>query len=115
VTGSTVVDGVPADVLSLTNLPVGSGLVDGTFDVAKSDYRPLLVQTTVAQGSASGSAAAGCAQGQCPETLHFETYEYLPATAVNLLLLDLRAQHPGATVQSGAGAGGAPSSAGGAN
>jgi hypothetical protein len=91
VTGSTVVDGVPADVLSLTNLPVGSGLVDGTFDVAKSDYRPLLVQTTV---------------GGSPETVHFETYEYLPATAANLSLLDLSAQHPGATVRNGAGTGG---------
>jgi hypothetical protein len=110
VTGSTVVDGVPADVLSLTNLPVGSGLVDGTFDVAKSDYRPLLVQTSVAQGSATGSAAAGCAQGQCPETLHFETYEYLPATTANLSLLDLSAQHPGATVQNGAGTDGSAGS-----
>jgi hypothetical protein len=95
VTGSTVVDGVPADVLSLTNLPVGSGLVNGTFDVAKSDYRPLLVQTTTA-----------CAQGPCPETVHFLTYEYLPATAANLSLLDLSAQHPGATVKNGAGTGG---------
>ncbi len=92
VTGSTVVDGVPADVLSLTNQPAGGGLENGTFDVAKSDYRPLLVQTTVA-----------CAQGQCPETMRYETYEYLPATPANLALLDLRAQHPQAKVVSGAG------------
>jgi hypothetical protein len=101
VTGSTVVDGVPADVLSLTNLPAGSGLVDGTFDVAKSDYRPLLVQTTTgcAQGTENGHRVAM----PCPETVHFETYEYLPATAANRSLLDLSAQHPGATVKSGAG------------
>ena len=94
VIGSTVVDGVPADVLSLIGLPAGSGLVNGTFDVAKSDYRPLLVQTTI-----------GCAQGPaCDETVHFLTYEYLPATAANLSLLDLSAQHPGAKVQNGNGA-----------
>jgi hypothetical protein len=47
--------------------------------------------------------------------LHFETYEYLPATAANLSLLDLSAQHPGATVKSGAGTGGTSPSAGGGN
>jgi hypothetical protein len=83
-------------------VPVGSGLVNGTFDVAKSDYRPLLVQTTLT--GARGDP--GCAQGQCLETIHMETYEYLPATAANLSLLDLSAQHPGATVKSGAGTGG---------
>ena len=52
---------------------------------------------------------------QCPETIAFQTYEYLPATPSNLSLLDLSAQHPGATVKSGAGTDGAPPSAGGAN
>jgi len=87
VSGSAVVDGVPAYVLSLSGLPEGGGLANGTYDVAKSDYRPLLLQTTV-----------GCQQGQCPETVHFQTYEYQPETPANLSQLDLRAQHPGATV-----------------
>ncbi len=30
--------------------------------------------------------------------MHFLTYEYLPETPANLSVLDLRAQHPGATV-----------------
>jgi hypothetical protein len=42
--------------------------------------------------------------------VHFETYEYLPATAANLSLLDLSAQHPGATVQNGAGTDGSAGS-----
>jgi hypothetical protein len=87
VAGSALVDGVPAYVLSLSGLPVGGGLANGTYDVAKSDYHPLLLQTTV-----------GCQQGQCPETVRFQAYEYLPETSANLSLLDLRAQHPGATV-----------------
>ena len=92
VTGSAVVDGVPAYVLSFSGLPAGSGLANATYDVAKSNYHPLLIEGTV-----------GCQQGQCPETVHFQAYEYLPETPGNLSLLDLRAQHLGATVVNAGG------------
>ena len=85
-------DGVPAYVLSFSGLPVGGWLSNGTYDVAKSDYHPLLLQTTVA-----------FQQGQCSETVQFQTYEYLPETPANLSLLDLSAQHPGATVVNAGG------------
>ena len=92
VAGSAVVDGVPAYVLSLSGLPEGGALSNGTYDVAKSDYHPLLLQTTVA-----------CQQGQCPETVQFRTYEYLPENPADLSLLDLMSQHPGATVVNAGG------------
>jgi hypothetical protein len=56
--------------------------------VAQSDYRPLVVRTTVDCGHGS----------PCTEVVRFGTYEYLPATPANLSLLDLQAQHPGAKV-----------------
>ena len=46
VAGSAVVDGVPAYVLSLSGQPSGSGIANATYDVAKSDYHPLLLQGT---------------------------------------------------------------------
>jgi hypothetical protein len=89
VTGTTVVNGVPAYVLSLSSLPPGwsSGLANGTYEVAKSDARPLEADTTIE-----------CYHGPCTEHIDFGTYEYLPATPANLSLLSLEAQHPGATV-----------------
>ena len=92
VAGSAVVDGVPAYVLSLSGMPDGGGIANGTYDVAQSDYHPLLLQGTTE-----------CQQGPCPETVQFQAYEYLPETAANLSLLDLSAQHPGATVVNAGG------------
>ena len=96
VTGTTVVDGVPARTLAISGLPGGraGGAVNGTYDVAQSDDRPLLVQTTT-----------DCGPGPCTETLRFQAYEYLPATAANLALLSLQAQHPGATIKAAANQG----------
>ncbi len=88
VTGTTTIDGVAAYALSVSGLPSGwsSGAANGTYYVARNTYRPLLVQTTIE-----------CApDANCPETVHFNTYEYLPATPANLALLNLAAQHPGA-------------------
>ena len=89
-TGTTVVDGVPARTLAISGLPGGrvGGAVVGTYDVAQSDAHPLLIQTTTE-----------CGSGPCTETLRFQTYEYLPATPANLALLSLKAQHPGATIK----------------
>jgi len=89
VTGTTVVDGVPAFVLRVSDLGSGwtSGAAKGTYEVAQADYRPLLVQTTV-----------DCPGAPCTEVIRFTTYERLAATPPNLALLDLSAQHPGATV-----------------
>jgi hypothetical protein len=87
VTGTTTVNGVPARTLAISGLPSGwaSGAANGTYDIASGDARPLLVQTTT-----------DCGRVQCPETIQFQVYEYLPATPANLALLSVAAQHPGA-------------------
>ena len=54
----------------------------GTAYVATSDYRPLVIDYNANGG----------------QTISFEAYEYLPANAINLSLLNLVAQHPGARV-----------------
>ena len=91
-----MVDGVPARTLAISGLPGGrvGGAVNGTYDVAQSDARPLLIQTTT-----------DCGSGPCAETLRFQTYEYLPATPANLALLNLETQHPTATIRAAANQG----------
>jgi hypothetical protein len=88
VSGTTTLGGVPAYILRLTGLPGGwqDGVANGTYYLAKSDYRPLLIRATIP-----------CRTGPCSETVRFGTYEYLPATPANLSLLSLTAQHPEAT------------------
>jgi hypothetical protein len=87
VDGATTVDGAAAYQITVSGQGPGwfSGLANGVYDVAQSDYHPLLVQTHVV-----------CSSTDCAETVSFQTYEYLPATSANLALLDLSAQHPGA-------------------
>jgi hypothetical protein len=84
---NTTFHGVPAYKLTVTG--ASSPFLNGTDYVAKGDYHPLEIQTTVS----SSLSSAGI-----PETIDFQTYEYLPATSANLQLLDLQAQHPGAQV-----------------
>jgi hypothetical protein len=61
VVGTTTIDGVAAYELQVGGAPAAT--LDGTADVAQSDYRPLLITTT------SG------------ETISYSAYEYLPASA----------------------------------
>jgi hypothetical protein len=79
VVGSTSIGGVAAYKLTVSGSP--AQFLNGTAYVAKSDFHPLLIETTRDGG-----------------TIAYQTYEYLPATQANLKLLDLAAAHPGATV-----------------
>jgi hypothetical protein len=65
--------------------------LNGTAFVRRSDYRPLEIQTT---------SPAGPNGTLVPETIEYQTYEYLPAGRANLGLLDVASQHPGAQVVS---------------
>ena len=80
----TTLNGVP--VYKLTVSGASDRWLNGTAYVARDTYKPLELDAT-----------AGCF-GTCTETIKYQTYEYLPANATNLKLLDLAAQHPGATV-----------------
>jgi hypothetical protein len=80
VSGTATIDGTPAYRLTLG--PASGATAPATAYVDKHDYRPLLLEY-----SANGG-----------ETIRYETYEYLAATAANLGLLDVAAQHPSAGV-----------------
>jgi hypothetical protein len=82
----TTLGGVPAYKLTVDGS--STHFLNGTVYVARSDYRPLRVQTTV----------TGPRGDEVSETVEYQTYEYLPGTAANRSLVDLSAQHPGATM-----------------
>jgi outer membrane lipoprotein-sorting protein len=78
----TTYDGIPAYELSLH--AAGGTLLNGNAYVARSDYRPLEIDSTTPGGDS--------------EKVVFSTYEYLPATPANDALLAVTTAHPGATV-----------------
>jgi hypothetical protein len=69
VSGTTTIDGVAAYKLTVQGAP--DRFLNGTADVAQSDYHPLVIDTTANGG----------------ELIRFQTYEYLPATPANLAQL----------------------------
>jgi hypothetical protein len=73
----TTFDGIPA--LELRVHAPGDQALNGTAYVARSDYRPLEIDSTKGR-------------------VVFSTYEYLPATPANDALLAVTTAHPGATV-----------------
>ena len=58
------------------------------------DLRPRQERLPPAARSGDRRVSTGTV---CPETVHFQTYDYLPETPANFSLFDLSAQHPGAT------------------
>jgi hypothetical protein len=88
VVGQTTLNGVAAYELHVSGSP--DPFLNGTAYVAQSDYRPLLIVTD------RGACGPGCG-----ERIAYQSYEYLPATAANLRLLDVAAAHPGAQVTNG--------------
>ncbi|MBV9001037.1 MAG: hypothetical protein JO304_18395 [Solirubrobacterales bacterium] len=73
----TTYDGIPAFEIRVP--PSGDPNLNGTAYVARSDYRPLEIDSTNLR-------------------IVFSTYEYLPATPANNALLAETTAHPGATV-----------------
>ena len=78
----TTYDGIPAFELRVH--ASGDQFLNGTAYVARSDYRPLELDSTKGR-------------------VVFSTYEYLPATPENDALLAVTTAHPGATVVNEAG------------
>jgi hypothetical protein len=78
----TTFDGIPAYELRVNTS--ADQLLNGTAYVARSDYRPLELDSTKGR-------------------VVFSTYEYLPATPANEALLAVTTAHPGATVVNEAG------------
>ncbi len=76
----TTYNGTPAYELSVHSS--SDPLLNGTAYVARSDYRPLELDSAAHPG---GKAV-------------FSAYEYLPATSTNDALLAVTSAHPGATV-----------------
>jgi hypothetical protein len=74
---ATTFDGIAAYELRVN--ASGDQLLNGTAYVAQSDYRPLELDSTAGRTV-------------------FSTYEYLPATPANDVLLAVTTAHPGATV-----------------
>jgi hypothetical protein len=76
----TTYNGIAAYELSIHGS--GDTFLNGDAYVARSDYRPLEINS-IADGG---------------EKVVFSTYEYLPATPANDALLDATTAHPSATV-----------------
>jgi outer membrane lipoprotein-sorting protein len=80
VSGTATVDGKPAYRLILG--PASAATPPATVYVDQHDYRPLLLDYS----------------GNGGEVIKYQSYDYLPATAANLTLLAVTAQHPSASI-----------------